>query len=149
MGNLTRDPEIRYTPKGTAVTDIGLAVSRKYKLDTGEEREEVCFVTIEVWGRQAETAGQYLTKGSPAFVEGELKYDSWTNKEGKKESRLKVRADRIQFLGRPRNAEFGEAGGTGGGSEKPARPASKPAASAPQNDSGPDEVPIEEDDIPF
>lgn len=140
MGNLTRDPELRYTPKGTAVAEIGMAINRVYKTAEGQEREEVCYVNIEVWGRQAETAGEYLTKGSPVFVEGELKYESWTNKEGKKQSTLKVRGERIQFLGRPKNAEFKE----GGRSSRPAPSDADVPASAVQ-----DEAPPEEDDIPF
>ncbi|NQU09797.1 single-stranded DNA-binding protein [bacterium] len=108
IGNLTRDPEVRYTPKGTAVGNIGLAVNRSWTTDTGEQREEVTFVDIEVWGRQAETAKEYLSKGRPVFIEGRLKLDSWDDKEsGKKRNKLKVVAERVQFLGSPRQgAEF-------------------------------------------
>ena len=108
MGNLTRDPEVRYTPKGTAIANIGLAVNRVYKTESGEQKEEVTFVDIEVWGRQAETVGQYLSKGRPVFVEGRLKLDSWEDKEsGQRRNKLKVVAERVQFLGAPRgNAEF-------------------------------------------
>ena len=81
MGNLTRDPEVRYTPKGTAIATIGLAVNRRWTTDAGEQKEEVTFVDVEVWGRQAETVGQYLSKGKPIFVEGRLKLDSWEDKE--------------------------------------------------------------------
>ena len=102
LGNLTRDPEVRYTPKGTAIANIGLAVNRTYTTEGGEQKEEVTFIDIEVWGRQAETVGQYLAKGRPVFVEGRLKLDSWEDKEsGQKRNKLKVVAERVQFLGAP------------------------------------------------
>ena len=108
MGNLTRDPEVRYTPKGTALANLGVAVNRVWTTESGEQKEEVTFVDIEVWGRQAETAGQYLSKGRPVFIEGRLKLDSWEDKEsGQKRNKLKVVAERVQFLGAPRGgAEF-------------------------------------------
>src|SRR6266705_2999896 len=90
MGNLTKDPEVRYTPKGTAVTTIRLAVNRNWMSETGEKKEEVTFVDVDVWGKQAETIGQYMTKGRPLFVEGRLKLDEWDDKEsGQKRSKLK------------------------------------------------------------
>ena len=104
VGRLTRNPEVRYTSGGQAVSDLGLATGRTYLTKTGEKKEEVCFVDVVVWGRQAETAGQYLTKGSPILVEGRLQMDSWESKEGEKRTRLKVSATRIQFLGRPKGA---------------------------------------------
>lgn len=104
VGRLTRNPEVRYTSGGQAVTDLGLAVGRTYLTKTGEKKEEVCFLDVVVWGRQAETAGEYLTKGSPILVEGRLQMDSWETKEGEKRNRLKVLANRIQFLGRPKGA---------------------------------------------
>ncbi|MDX2227740.1 MAG: single-stranded DNA-binding protein [Verrucomicrobiae bacterium] len=144
LGNLTRDPELRYTPKGTAVADIGMAINKVYRTADGAEKEEVCYVTVETWGRQAETAGEYLSKGAPIFVEGELKLEQWTNKEGKKQSTLKVRAERIQFLGRPKNAEYRE-GGSGG--SRPAR--SAPAENRPAAPVEDEPPAAEEDDIPF
>ena len=100
MGNLTRDPEVRYTPKGNAVTDLGLAVNRSYTLDSGERREEVTFVDITVWGRQAELAGQYLHKGRPVFVEGRLQLDSWEDKNtGEKRNKLKVVCEQMKLIG--------------------------------------------------
>ncbi len=102
MGNLTRDPEVRYTPSGTAVGDLGLAVNETYKNKAGETVESTVFVDVEVWARQAETCVEYLYKGSPVFVEGRLKLDQWTNQQGEKRSKLRVRADRVQFLGAPR-----------------------------------------------
>ena len=98
MGNLTRNPELKYTPSGTAVTDLGLAVNESFKNKAGETVEQTCFVDVVVWGRQAETASEYLTKGSPAFIEGRLQFDQWENQEGEKRSKLRVRAERVQFL---------------------------------------------------
>ena len=100
IGNLTRDPEVRYTPKGSAVADIGLATNRSWRTETGEEKEEVCYVTVVVWGKQAEAAGKYLKKGRPVFVEGRLQFESW-EKNGEKRSSLKVHCERLQFLGSP------------------------------------------------
>ena len=98
VGNLTKDPEIRYIPSGTAVGDFSMAINRKYKGSDGNVQEETCFVDITVWGRQAETCGEYLRKGSSVLVEGRLKLDRW-EKDGQKHSRLSVVADRTQFLG--------------------------------------------------
>lgn len=98
-GNLTRDPEVRYTPQGTAVAGFGLAVNRTFKTRDGEKKDEVCFIDIETWGRQAETCGEYLKKGSSVLVEGRLVQDIWENREGQKRSKHKVRALRVQFLG--------------------------------------------------
>jgi len=110
MGNLTRNPEIRYTPSGTAVSDLGLAVNESFKNKAGETVEQVCYVDVVVWGRQAETASEYLHKGSPVFVEGRLQLDQWENQQGEKRSKLRVRADRVQFLGAPgKGAEYAEA----------------------------------------
>ncbi len=100
IGNLTRDPELRYIPSGTAVANFSLAINRSYTSQSGEKKEEVCFVRVIVWGRQAETCGQYLNKGSLVFVEGRLSYRSWES-EGQKRSTLEVRAERVQFMGKP------------------------------------------------
>src|SRR3954470_5489197 len=139
LGNLTRDPEVRYTPKGTAVTDLGLAVNRTYTADNGEKREEVTFVDVTFWGRTAEVAGEYLKKGRPVFVEGRLQLDSWDDKtSGQKRTKLKVIGENMQMLGAPR-------GGGGGGDEDSAprssRPAPPPKTAVP---SAPDD-----DEIPF
>lgn len=110
MGNLTRNPEIRYTPSGTAVADIGLAINENFKNKAGETVEQTCFVDIVVWGRQAETSAEYLHKGSPVFVEGRLQLDQWENQQGEKRSKLRVRADRVQFLGSPgKSTEYADA----------------------------------------
>jgi len=97
-GNLTRDPELRYTPKGSAVGDLSIAINEKYKTSDGTQKEETVFVDVTVWGRQAETCKEHLTKGRPVFIEGRLKLDQW-EKDGKKHQRLAVVADRVQFIG--------------------------------------------------
>jgi len=144
MGNLTRDPEVRYTPKGTAIANIGLAVNRSYTTEAGEQKEEVTFVDIEVWGRQAETASQYLKKGSPLFVEGRLRLDQWDDKEsGQKRSKLKIVCERFQFVGGPRaSTEVSE------GAPPPSRPPqrSRPAPPPPEEPPASGES---DDNIPF
>jgi single-strand DNA-binding protein len=111
LGNLTRDPELRYLQNGMAVTDIGLAVNERRKNANGEWIEEVTFVDVTLWGRTAEIAGEYLSKGSPALFEGRLKMDSWDDKQtGQKRSKLKVVGDRMQLLGAK-----GQGGSEGGG----------------------------------
>ena len=99
IGNLTRDPELRYTPGGTAVANLGIAVNRKFKDSSGELKEEVCFLTVTVWDKQAEACCQYLQKGKPVFVEGVLQSRFWETPEGQKRSAIDVRAERVQFLG--------------------------------------------------
>ena len=99
IGNLTRDPELRYTPGGTAVANLGIAVNRKFKDSSGELKEEVCFLTVTVWDKQAEACCQYLTKGRPVFVEGVLQSRFWETSDGQKRSAIDVRAERVQFLG--------------------------------------------------
>ncbi len=99
IGNLGADPELRYTPSGSAVADLGLAVNRKYKAQDGTLKDEVCYVNLTAWGRTAENAAEYLSKGRPVFVEGRLKFDQWESKEGEKRSKLSVVIERLQFLG--------------------------------------------------
>ena len=142
MGNLTRDPEVRYTPKGTAIATIGLAVNRVWTNEGGEKKEEVTFVDVDVWGRQAETIGQYMSKGRPIFIEGRLKLDTWDDKEtGQKRSKMKVVCESFQFLGGPvKGAEVSDAPPA----SKPAR--SRPAATPAAEADGPSEG---EDNIPF
>jgi len=146
IGNLTRDPEVRYTPSGTAVAQLGLATNRRWKdRQSGEMREDATFVDIEVWGRQAELAGQYLSKGRPVFVEGRLRLDQWEDRNtGQKRSRLKVVGENFQFLG-----SRGDGGGGGGGGG--ARRSSPPKGSAPAQEDGPnmDESFEASEDIPF
>ncbi|VAX36881.1 Single-stranded DNA-binding protein [hydrothermal vent metagenome] len=99
IGNLTRDPELRYTPGGTAVANLGIAVNRRFKDSSGELKEEVCFLTVTVWDKQATACCQYLTKGRPVFVEGVLQSRFWETSDGQKRSAIDVRAERVQFLG--------------------------------------------------
>lgn len=108
IGNLTRDPELRYTPGGTAVANLGLAVNRRFKDSSGELKEEVCFLTVTVWDKQAEACCQYLQKGRSVFVEGVLQSRFWETPEGQKRSAIDVRAERVQFLGGPGAAKDGK-----------------------------------------
>ncbi len=119
IGNLTRDPEIKYLPSGMAVSEIGLAINDRRKGQNGEWIEETTFVDITLWGRTAEVVSEYVTKGSPLFVEGRLKLDQW-EKDGKKNYKLKVIGDRIQLIG----AKGGGGGNSGGGGQRsaPSRP---------------------------
>jgi single-strand DNA-binding protein len=152
MGNLTRDPEVRYTPKGTAVGDLAIAINDSYKAQDGTVKETVTYVDIEVWGRQAETCKQYLTKGRPVFVEGQLRLDQWETPQGEKKSRLRVRADRVQFLGGGGGAGAGGArsggnySGSAAGGAAPTGEAARRPAAAPAEDGPP--LP-DDDDIPF
>ena len=118
MGNLTRNPEIRYTPSGSAVCEFGMAINRRFMQANGQEKDETCFVDIVVWGKQAESTSRFLQKGSSVFIEGRLVYDQWEEKETqKKRSRLRVNADRVQFLDRreDRGGEVPPDGGQPGG----------------------------------
>lgn len=148
MGNLTRDPEMRYVPSGTAVTNFGLAMNERYTdRQTGEQKESPCFVEITTWGRQAEVANEYLSKGSPVFLEGSLKFDSWEADDGTKRNRLSVTAFRIQLIGGRRDGD--EMGG-GYADAQPAAPSGQAAsyqeAPAPSVSDAPSAT---EDDIPF
>jgi single-strand DNA-binding protein len=143
-GNLTRDPELRYTPKGTAVAKIGLAVNRTWKSETGEMKEEVSFIDVEAWGRQAEVISQYMRKGRPLLIEGRLKMDTWEDKNThQKQSKLKVVLESFSFI--DSNRAEGTAPPSG---EAPRRPPS-PAAPGPKPASPENEAPVEEDDVPF
>ncbi|RJP27996.1 MAG: single-stranded DNA-binding protein [Candidatus Omnitrophota bacterium] len=101
IGNLTKDPELRYTPQGTAVVNIRLAVNRRFRNKNQEAKEETCFITAVAWDKQAETCNQYLKKGSPVFIEGRLQSRSWEDNAGQKRSVIEVRVERLQFLGSP------------------------------------------------
>jgi single-strand DNA-binding protein len=153
IGNLTRDPEIKYTPKGTAIADIGLAVNRNYTTESGEKREEVTFIDVTLWGRTAEIVGEYCKKGRPLFVEGRLQLDTWDDKQtGQKRSKLKVVGDNIQLLGGREGGggggDFeGRSEGQGQGRPQQTRPAGRPAP-APKPPADPD-LDAAEDDIPF
>jgi single-strand DNA-binding protein len=161
IGNLTRDPEIKYTPKGQAIAELGLAINRRYTTESGEKREETTFVDVTLWGRLAEIAKEYLTKGRPVYIEGRLTLDTWDDKQtGQKRSKMRVTGDQMQLLGS--RADSGGSGGgfsggssgapgedfeqrpparsTGGGGAQPPQRRPAPPAAAPQE---------EDDDIPF
>lgn len=144
LGNLTRDPEVRYTPKGSAVTDIGLAVNRVYTTDTGEKREEATFVDVTLWGRTAEIAGEYLKKGRPCLIEGRLQLDTWDDKQsGQKRSKLKVIGETLQLLGSPRGGDGDEGmGGGGGGRPQSSGRTTPPPPRAPAGEPDDDEIPF-------
>jgi single-strand DNA-binding protein len=145
IGNLTRDPELRVTPKGTAICQFGLAVNRQFKDESGAMRDETTFVDIEAWGKQGETIGKYCTKGRPLFVEGRLKFDQWEDKtSGQKRSKLKVVLEGFQFLGGRGEGGAAPAGGDEAeqGPERhspPPRNAGRPAAAQESAD----------EDVPF
>jgi single-strand DNA-binding protein len=144
-GNLTRDPELRYTPKGTAIAKMGLAINRKWKNDAGEMKEEVTFVDVEAFGRTAENIGQYFKKGRPILIEGRLRYQTWDDKQtNQKRSKMDVVLESFEFMD---TKGGGAAGGEGGA---PEAPRSRPAPSAPKPESPEsDSPPHEEDDVPF
>ena len=143
-GNLTRDPELRYTPKGTAIARLGIACNRKWKSETGEMKEEVTFVDVDAFGKTAETIAQYLKKGRPILIEGRLRYDTWEDKQtNQKKSKLGVVLENFQFLD--------SGSGRGDSAAAPAAPrpatgaAAAPAATEPVEGDGPHEG----DDVPF
>jgi single-strand DNA-binding protein len=144
-GNLTRDPELRYTPKGMAIAKFGLAINRNWKSETGESREEVTFVDIDAFGRQAETICQYMKKGGPILVEGRLRLDQWDDKQtGQKRSRLGVVLEGFQFLGSgPRTTEGPPP------SAPSSRPAAPPAAAPSAPPAAEEPPPPGDDDVPF
>jgi single-strand DNA-binding protein len=144
LGNLTRDPEVRYTPKGTAVTELGMAVNRVYTAENGEKREETTFVDVTLWGRTAEIAGEYLKKGRPVFIEGRLQLDTWDDKQsGQKRSKLKVVGEGLQLLGgRP-----GGGSGSGGGGDEESSGGSRSSRPAPPPKAAP--AGADDDEIPF
>lgn len=159
IGNVTRDPEIKYTPKGSAVTDLGIAVNRVYTPEGGEKREETTFVDVTLWGRQAEIAGEYCKKGRSVYIEGRLQLDSWEDKtSGQKRSKLRVVGESFQLLG-PRPGGSGGGGGNSGGgdeeySDRPQNtqrrePSSGGGGGFSSGRSTAPQAPIEEDDIPF
>ena len=131
MGNLTRDPELRYLPSNTAVANIGVAVNRRWRNQQGEQQEETTFVDCESFGRQAEVINQYLRKGRPIFIEGRLKLDQWQDKDGGNRSKIKVLVERFEFI----DSKTDSAGGSGGASRQPSRLG--------------DHEPLDDADIPF
>ena len=156
MGNLTRDPEIKYTPKGTAIANFGIAINRVFTPEGGEKREEVTFIDLEAWGRTAEVIGEYFKKGKPIYVEGRLKLDQWDDKTtGKKMSKLRVVVESFEFLG---SREGGPGGGGGGGEEGGSQSAAPRSSAPPQQRRAPSSPPrppadpdldVQADDVPF
>ena len=142
IGNLTRDPELRTTPKGTAICQFGIAVNRQFKDESGASRDETTFVDIEAWGKQAELVSKYLTKGAPALVEGRLKLDQWEDKQsGQKRSKIKVVLDNVQFLS--------SRGGAGGSAPSSGAPGESSGAPAGGGGSRPPAKENLDEDVPF
>ena len=153
IGNLTRDPQLRYTPAQQPVCEFGLAVNRSWKGNDGQKHEDVCFVDCTAWGRQAETLSKYMSKGRPLFVEGRLTFRQWDGPDGKKRSKLEVTVENFQFLGGPRGEGGGGAAKGGGGRAAPAddaKPAEAPGAqdAAPPSDYDFSQD-VDDDTIPF
>ena len=147
IGRITRDPEVRYVGSGTAVTDLGLAVNdRRKNQQTGEWVEETQFVDVTLWARQAEIAGEYLSKGSNVFIEGRLKLDRW-EKDGQKNSKLRVIGEKMQFL--DRKGEGGGGGGGGQGSSGAPQYSETEFSGAPAPSSGGQSAPPPDGDLPF
>lgn len=147
IGNVTRDPEVKFTSKGSAVTDIGLAINRSYTLDSGEKREETTFVDVELWGRLAEIAGEYAKKGRPVYVEGRLRMDTWEDKtSGQKRSRLKVVGENLQLLGS--RSDGPQRSHSGSGDETHDAPTPRQSV-PPRRPVTPPPAELEDDDIPF
>ncbi len=142
IGNLTRDPEVKYTPKGTAIAQFGLAVNRSYNTEAGEKREEVTFIDVEAYARVAEIIGEYCKKGKPLFVEGRLKLDTWDDKTtGQKRSKTKVVVENIQLLGSSQGG-ISEKTAEEADAAKARRPSSPPRPPAdPDLDAAPDDIP--------
>jgi len=148
-GNLTRDPQLTFLPNGTPVAEFGMAINRKWRpQDGGEMREEVCFVDLSCFGKQAETLNKYVSKGKPLMVEGRLKFHQWEAKDGSKRSRLSVVVDNFQFLGGPGGERTG---GEYNENRPPARNDRSPRPASASAPSGFDDErpPIDGDDVPF
>ncbi len=150
MGNLTRDPELRYLPSNTPVVNLGIAVNRRWRNQQGEQQDETTFVDCEAFGRSAEVINQYLRKGRPVFIEGRLRLDQWQDREGGNRSKLKVIVENFQFV----DSRQGDGGGSGGGDQQrgPAVHTSPPREAPPTASAGVNanaHQPMQEDDIPF
>lgn len=144
-GNLTRDPELRYTPKGMAIAKFGLAINRTWKSETGETKEEVTFVDVDSFGKQAELIGQYFRKGKPILMEGRLRLDTWDDKQtNQKRSKLGIVLEAFQFIDSNRQGEGGAMGPSA--SSRPSRP---PVTAPPEGSAEPEPPPPAEDDVPF
>ena len=143
MGNVTRDIELKYLQSGTAVTEVGMAMNDRRKTQSGEWIDEPVFVDVTLWGRTAEIASEYLTKGAPVFIEGRLKYDTW-EADGQKRSKLRVVGERMQLIGPRSDRPRGGGGGGGGGYSESefSEPANAGAGSGGGSDSPPDDIPF-------
>ena len=145
IGNLTRDPELRVTPKGTSICQFGLAVNRTFKDGAGQPREETTFIDIEAWGRQGEVISKYCSKGRPLFVEGRLRFDQWEDKTtGNKRSKLSVVLENFQFIGGRGDGEGenSEGGGAGASPERHSPPPRAPKPAPAQEDNLDEDVPF-------
>ena len=152
MGNLTRDPELRYLPSNMPVVGIGLAVNERWKnKQSGEWEERANFIDCEAFGRTAEVINQYFSKGRPIMIEGKLRLDQWQSQDGQNRSKLKVVIDSFEFVGGRGDEPGGEGGGGGGGYESRGDypRSSSGGGRAPSSSPGPSHQPVEEGDIPF
>jgi single-strand DNA-binding protein len=152
IGNLTRDPELRVTPKGTSICQFGLAVNRQFKDESGATRDETTFIDIEAWGKQGELVSKYLSKGSPCFVEGRLRFDQWDDKQsGQKRSKLKVVLENVQFLGAPKGGSGGGGGPSSPEDGDPSSDAPRYSAPPPRGNTRPPAAAQDhvDDDVPF
>lgn len=145
MGNLTRDPQLRYLPSNTPVCEFGMAINRRYRSQDGNQREETCFVDITAFGRQAENINQYMAKGRPILVEGRLRYESWTSQDGQRRSKLVVVAENSQFIG-GRSGDSGGSSSNQGGHSRNQSPAAEQSSGHTYD---PDSGPPSDDNIPF
>ena len=133
MGNLTRDPELRYTPNGTAVAEFGMAVNRKWTTPDGEQRDETTFVDVNMWARRGEVISEYFRKGDPIFIEGRLRLDQWEGRDGQKRSRMRVVAENFEFIGAKRGA---------------GRPRT-PEEEAPPSEPKAEDIEVSDDEVPY
>ena len=148
IGNLTRDPELRYTPSGTPICEFGLAVNRSYRTRDGEQRDETCFVNVSMWGRRGEVISEYFSKGTPILIEGRLKFDTWETAEGRR-SKLSVVAENFEFMGRPAPGTAP----TEADSDRPRPPERQRRAPAPAEEAKKEDVEegfdVSDEEIPF
>jgi single-strand DNA-binding protein len=155
MGNLTRDPELRYTPSGASICEFGMAVNRTFTTRDGEKRDETLFVDVAMWGRRGEVISEYFSKGKPIFIEGRLKYDSWETPDGRR-SRLTVVAENFEFIGGAGGGASQDRGEPrqGGGAQRSGRGARGKQNPPPRQQSSPEEadpegLDVSDDEIPF
>jgi len=149
MGNLTRDPELRFTPGGAPVCQFGMAINRKWTTREGEQRDETCFVEVAMWGRRGEVISEYLSKGQPIFVEGRLKFDTWESPNGRR-SKLSVVAENFEFIGAPSGGARAPKEPTGRAQQpREQKPPSGPEGLGPQQETTQEGFDVSDDEIPF